>query len=59
MVNIIDHRLGVDELDQVLDNLDDVFLGEYTHVDINIEIEFLVDSVTAHIAKIISLLGKE
>ncbi len=59
MVNVIDHRLGVDQFDQVFDDLNDVFLGEYTGVDINVEIQFLVDTVTTHIAQVIPLLREE
>ena len=59
VVNIIDAGLGVDEFYQILDNLDDVLLGEHSHIRVCVETQLVVDAVAAHVAQVITLLAEE
>ena len=59
VVDIVHVGTGVDKLDEVADNGDDVFLGEHTHVGRDAEAELAVDAVAAYISKVIALLREE
>ena len=59
VVDIIDGCLRVDQLDEILDNLDDVLLGQHADIHIGVETQFLVDAVTAYITQIVALVGEE
>ena len=59
VVNIIDNCLGVDKFNQILDNLNDIFLRKHADTHVCRQIQLLVDSVTAYIAQIISLFREE
>ena len=59
VVDVIDRRLRVDELDQVADDLDDVFLRQDADVRVGGKVEFPVEAETAHLAQVISLVGEE
>ncbi len=59
MVDVIDRRLGVDELDEILDDLDDVCVGEHAHVRIGREAQLLVEPVASDTAEVVSLFGEE
>ena len=59
VVNVIDSSLGVNELNKILDNLNNVFASEDTHIHLGGKIEFLVDSVAPHFTEVITLLGEE
>ena len=59
VVDIIDFGIGVDELHQVFDNLNHVLLGERARLHRNGHIEFAVDAVASHFAKVVSLVGEE
>ena len=59
MVDIIDIGLAVDKANEVLDDLDDVFLGEHTHIIGGGETQLLVDAETSHVAQVITLLAEE
>ncbi len=59
VVDVVHIGLGVDQLDQIFDDGDDVFLGEHMNIHRSAQIELLVDAVTAHLSEIIALLGEE
>ena len=59
MVDIIDIGLAVDKANEILNDLDDVFLGEHSHVIGSSETQFLVDAETAHVTQVITLLAEE
>ena len=59
MVNIIHIGLGINKLDEVFDNAYNVFPGKDLGFEGYIKAQFLVDPVTANIAKVISLIGEE
>ena len=59
MVNIVNGGVGVDEFDQVFDDFHDVRLGEHTHGRIDIQGQFLIQTVTAYAAQVVALLGEE
>ena len=59
MVDIIDGSLGVHQLDQILDNLDDVLLRQDADIHICVQVQFLVNTVTAHITQVVTLVGEE
>ena len=59
MVDIIHIGLTVDQADEILDDFDDVFIGEHTHRRIGVEAELLVDTETAHIAEVVALVAEE
>ena len=50
VVDIVDIGLRVDKLDEVLDDFDDIFLGEHLDFHRGGQSELLVDSVAAHLA---------
>ena len=56
MVDIIDVGVGVDQLDEILDNLYDVVLCEDTDVRIGREAELAVDAVATNLTEIITLV---
>ena len=56
VVDIIDVSLRVDQLDQVLDDFDDILVSEDTHAHVSLKTQFLVDSVTANLTQVITLL---
>ena len=37
LVDIVDGCLRVDELDKILDNLDNIFFGQHTHIHVGVE----------------------
>jgi len=59
VVDVVHHCLRIDQFDEVFNDLNDIFLGQYPYIDIDIEIEFFVNSVASHIAQVVSLLGEE
>ena len=59
VVDVVDIGTGVDKLDEVADNGDDVLAGEHTHVHIGCQIKLAVDAVAAHFAEVVALLGEE
>ena len=59
VVDIIDITFGIDQLDKILDDLDDILLGEDFDIDRSIETEFLIDTVTTDFAEVITLLAEE
>ena len=59
MVDIVDSRLRVDQLDKVLDDLDDVELGEYPCLGICGKTKLLVETETSDRAQVISLFREE
>ena len=59
MVDIINCSLGVDKLYKVLDNLYDISIGEHACLRVNRKIEFLVQTIAAHVAEVISLFREE
>ena len=59
VVDIVNGSIGVDELDQIFNDLDDVLLGEHTHVRIDVEIQFLVDTIAAYITQVVTLVREE
>ena len=59
VVDIVDISLGVDKLDKILDDGDDILLGEDLDIHRCGEPELLVDAVTAHFAEVVTLLREE
>ena len=59
MVNIIDGSLGVHQLNQVLDNLNNILLRQDTDIHISIQVQFLVDAITTHITQVIAFVREE
>ena len=59
MVDIIDRSLGVDELDEILDDLNDISIGQHAGLRVNRKIELLVQTVAADVAEVISLFREE
>ena len=59
VVDIVDRGLGIDQLDEILDDLDDVGVGQNTHVRSDGKAELLVEAEAADIAQVVSLLGEE
>ena len=59
VVNIVHFRLGVDQLNQVANNGDDVFFGQDLYRIANVQTQFLVQTVTTYVAQVVPLLGEE
>ena len=59
VINIIDLSFGVDQLDQIFYNGNDIFLGQDLLVHSNIQSQFFVHSITSNLSKVITLIGKE
>ena len=59
VVDIVHFCLGVDQFDQVFDDSNDVFLGQYLYIGFDLELEFLVQTVATDFAEIVSGLGEE
>ena len=56
VVNIIDIGLAVDQLDQVLDNLNNVLLGQYTDIVVSRQVQLFVDTITTNLTQVITLV---
>ena len=50
MVDIINGSLGVDQLNEILDNLNNIFFRQHSHINISVESQLLVYSVTTNIS---------
>ena len=59
VVDIVDGCIRVHQLNQVFDNLDDIVLRQYADVHIGIETQFLINTVAAHFAQVVALVGEE
>ena len=59
MVDIIDSCLGVHELDQILDNLNDILLRQHADIHIRVQTQFLVDTIATYITQIVTFVGEE
>ena len=59
MVDIVDRSPGVNEGDQVFDDLDDVGVGQHAHARVDGQAELLVQAIAADAAQVVSLLGEE
>ncbi len=59
VVDIVDISLGVNQLDKVLDDGDNILLGENLYLHRSAETELLVDTITAHLAEVITLFREE
>ena len=59
MVDIVHLGFRVDELDQVLDDGDDILARQRADRRIDVQIELLVDPVTADIAQVVTLVREE
>ena len=59
MVDIVHVGLGVDQLDQVFDNGDDVLARQRANGRIGIQIQLLVDAIAAHVAQVVALVREE
>ena len=59
VVDIVHLGVGVDEHDEVLDDLDHVLLGQDACVIGDRHVELAVDAVTSYLAQVITLLGEE
>ncbi len=47
MVYIIHTRFGIHKLDKVLNNFNNIFLCQDTHARVCIQIQFVIDTITA------------
>ena len=59
VVDIVHVGLGVDQLDQVFDNGDDILARQRANGRIGIQIQLLVDAVAAHVAQVVALVREE
>ena len=59
MVDIVNGSIGVDELDEIFDNLDDIFLGKHADIRLGVQAQLLVDTVAAHLAQVVTLVREE
>ena len=59
MVDIVNRSLGVNKLNEILDNLGNILICENTEFRISVEAEFLVKTITADDTQIVSLFGEE
>ena len=59
VVNIVDSSLGVDQRDEILDDLDDVVVREDPDLGICAESKLLVEAESSDYAKVVPLLGEE
>ena len=59
VVDIVDVGLRVDQLDQVFDDGDDVLARQRADSGVDIQIQLLVDAVTANVAQVVTLVREE
>ncbi len=59
VVDIVHIGLGIDQLNEVLDDLDDIPPGQHPVLDIGLQSQFLIEPVPPYFSQIISLIGKE
>ena len=59
MINIIDLRLGIDQLNKIFDNGNDIVFGQNLLVHFNIKTKFFVHSITTNFTEIVSLIREE
>ena len=59
MVNIVHIGLAVDKLNQIFNNLNNVFFGQDPDAHIDIEIQFPVDAETANFSQVVTLVREE
>ena len=59
VVDIIHFGMGVDQLDQMLDDADDVFLGQDPGFQRDVQLQLAVDTVTSHLAQVVTLVGEK
>ena len=59
MVDIVHFSLGVDELDEVLDDLHDIFAGQHLDIHRRRHAQLLVYAVAAYLAEVVALLAEE
>jgi hypothetical protein len=59
VIDVIDLRLAIGQPDQILDDLDDIFLGQCFLAQRIVQVQFPVDLVPAYLAEIIPLVREE
>ncbi len=59
MVDVVHVGLGVDQLDQIFDDGDDVLARQRTRLRIDVQVQLLVDAVAAHVAQVVALVREE
>ncbi len=59
MIDIINVCLCIGKHDQMLDNRDNVFLGEHFGVGRSFKVKFFIDPVTANISQVITFIREE
>ena len=59
MVDIVDGSVRVDQLDKILDDLDDIILGQYAYLRVGVKTELLVDTVATYLAQVITIVREE
>ena len=59
VVDIVDVGLRVDQLDQVFDDGDDVLSRQRADSGVDIQIQLLVDAVTAYVAQVVTLVREK
>ena len=59
VINIINYSLGVDQLNQVFDDFNDVFFRQHLRVCTNGQIQFAIDTEAPHISQVVTLLREK
>ncbi len=59
MVNIIDICFGVDKLDKIADDLDNIFPGKDLYRHFSFQAKLFINPVASNLSKIISLVGEK
>ena len=59
VVDIIYICFWVNQLNQIFDDLDNIFFSEDTHVHVCRQVQFLIDSITTYITKVIPFFREE
>ena len=59
VVDIIHGRIGVDQLDEILDDLNDILLRQDADIRIGGQAKLLVDTIAAYLAQVITLVREE
>ena len=59
VVNIIHIGIRVNQLNEIFDNLDDIILGQDSHIHVGIQTKFLVDTIATNLAQVVALVREE
>ena len=59
MVNIINIRFRINQLNQILDDFNNILFCQYLHIHIRSQTQLFVDSIAAYFTKVISFFREE